>query len=250
MCLCFVLNNNNNSQNQKLLYFCVILLPLFGSTANTKLTRDGTAKPFSQDQIILRRDRGQGNIHFRCSSDNEQDWQPYPVDPHHTTLATVYMMTMHTCVQTILCGIKQRPYYIVRCNQAQTIFDERFPMKILAEMSNSARVLVENRSSEIYDRRLPVPDSVRHVFFLPSGKNASMRNGLSNVLCFLSALLPLLFYLLVSYIASSMERVCYEPLERVIGSSHKHWNHGKIMGDNSAIIPLDIRNGVILTRRA
>ena len=43
---------------------------------------------------------------------------------------------------------------------------------------------------------------------------------------------------------------CYEPLERFIGSSHKYWNHGKIMGDNSAIIPLDIRNGVILTRRA
>ena len=43
---------------------------------------------------------------------------------------------------------------------------------------------------------------------------------------------------------------CYEPLERFICSSHKHWNHGKIMEDNSAIIPLDIRNGVILTRRA
>ena len=41
--------------------------------------------------------------------------------------------------------------------------------------------------------------------------------------------------------------VCYESLERLIGISHKHWNHGKIMGDKSAIIPLDIRNGVILT---
>ena len=44
------------------------------------LTRDGTAEPVSRDQI-LRRERGQGNIHFPCSADNEQDWQPHPVDP-------------------------------------------------------------------------------------------------------------------------------------------------------------------------
>ena len=30
----------------------------------------------------LRRERGQGNIHFPCSADHEQDWQPYPVDPY------------------------------------------------------------------------------------------------------------------------------------------------------------------------
>ena len=30
---------------------------------------------------ILRRERGQENIHFPCSADHEQDWQPYPVDP-------------------------------------------------------------------------------------------------------------------------------------------------------------------------
>ena len=45
------------------------------------LTRDGTAEPVSQDQI-LRRERGQGSIHFPCSADHEQDWQPYPVDPY------------------------------------------------------------------------------------------------------------------------------------------------------------------------
>ena len=42
------------------------------------LTRDGTAKRVSRDQI-LRRERGQGNIIFPCSADHEQDWQPYPV---------------------------------------------------------------------------------------------------------------------------------------------------------------------------
>ena len=44
-----------------------------------RLTRDGTAEPVSLDQI-LRHIQGQGNIHFPCSADHEQDWQPYPVD--------------------------------------------------------------------------------------------------------------------------------------------------------------------------
>ena len=43
----------------------------------SKLTRDGTAEPVSRGQI-LRRERGEGTIHF---ADHEQDWQPYPVDP-------------------------------------------------------------------------------------------------------------------------------------------------------------------------
>ena len=47
----------------------------------SRLTRDGTAEPVSRGQI-LRHKRGQGNIHFPCSADHEQDWQPYPVDPH------------------------------------------------------------------------------------------------------------------------------------------------------------------------
>ena len=47
----------------------------------SRLTRDGTAEPLSRDQI-LRHARGQGNVHFPCSADHEQDWQPYPVDPY------------------------------------------------------------------------------------------------------------------------------------------------------------------------
>ena len=46
-----------------------------------RLTRDGTAEHVSRDQI-LRHARGQGNVHFPCSADREQDWQPYPVDPY------------------------------------------------------------------------------------------------------------------------------------------------------------------------
>ena len=47
----------------------------------SRLARDGTAEPVSRDQI-LRHARGQRNIHFPCSADHEQYWQPYPVDPY------------------------------------------------------------------------------------------------------------------------------------------------------------------------
>ena len=62
----------------------------------SRLTRDGTAEPVSRDQI-LRHARGQGNVHFPCSADHEQDWQPYPVDPYsaicddHTYILCIYI---------------------------------------------------------------------------------------------------------------------------------------------------------------
>ena len=46
-----------------------------------RLARVGTAEPVSRDQI-LGHVRGQGNIHFPCAADHEQDWQPHPVDPY------------------------------------------------------------------------------------------------------------------------------------------------------------------------
>ena len=49
----------------------------------SRLTRDGTAEPVSRNHI-LRHARGQGNVHFPCSADHEQDWQLYPVDPYST----------------------------------------------------------------------------------------------------------------------------------------------------------------------
>ena len=67
----------------------------------SRLTRDETAEPVSRDQI-LRHARGQGNIHFPCSADHEQDWQPYPVDPYsaicddHTYIHThTYIINRH-----------------------------------------------------------------------------------------------------------------------------------------------------------
>ena len=64
----------------------------------SRLTRDGTAEPVSRDQI-LRRVRGQENIHFPCSAGHEQDWQPYLVDPwsaicdDHTYIHKLYIHT-------------------------------------------------------------------------------------------------------------------------------------------------------------
>ena len=46
------------------------------------MENDEQAEPVSRDQIILRRERGQVNVHFPCSADHQQDWQPYPVDPY------------------------------------------------------------------------------------------------------------------------------------------------------------------------
>ena len=48
----------------------------------SRLARDGTAELVSRDQILRHVVRGQGNIHFSCSADHVQDWQPYPVDPY------------------------------------------------------------------------------------------------------------------------------------------------------------------------
>ena len=45
------------------------------------MTRDGTAEPFSRDQI-LRRERGQGKPHFPWLADHGQNSQPYPVDQY------------------------------------------------------------------------------------------------------------------------------------------------------------------------
>ena len=65
----------------------------------SRLKRDGTAEPVSRDQI-LRHARGQGNVHFPCSADHEQDWQPYPVDPYsaicddHTYIHTYILLTL------------------------------------------------------------------------------------------------------------------------------------------------------------
>ena len=62
-----------------------------------RLTRDGTAEPVLRDQILTR-ERGKGNVHFPCSPDHEQNWQPYPVDPYSCYRWWPYMGSMCVCV--------------------------------------------------------------------------------------------------------------------------------------------------------
>ena len=70
----------------------------------SRLTRDGTAVPVSQDQI-LRHVRGQGNIHLSCLAYHEQDWQLYPVDPYSAICddhTYIYTARTHTQKKTIM----------------------------------------------------------------------------------------------------------------------------------------------------
>ena len=71
----------------------------------SRLTRDGSAGTVSRDQI-LRRERGQGTVHFPCSADHVQDGQPYMVDPYScymnvgekpTVGYTVHYIYRHRC---------------------------------------------------------------------------------------------------------------------------------------------------------
>ena len=64
----------------------------------SRLMRDGTAKPVSRDQIF-RSERGQEQIHLPCLADDEQDWQPYSVDPF-----SCYMCD-HTCTRVLTSSI-------------------------------------------------------------------------------------------------------------------------------------------------
>ena len=72
-----------------------------------RLTRDATAGPVSRDQI-LRRERGRGNIHFPCSADHEQDWQPYPVDSYSCYICVTidpYIPSHSTVIVNVLVSV-------------------------------------------------------------------------------------------------------------------------------------------------
>ena len=58
----------------------------------SRLTRGGMTELFSRDQA-LGRERGQGENHFLCSADHEQDWQPYRLIPNPLYVMTMYIHT-------------------------------------------------------------------------------------------------------------------------------------------------------------
>ena len=67
----------------------------------SRLTRDGIAEPVSRDRI-LRRERGQGSIHFPCSADHVQDWQTYLVD--QCFLAICVTIHAYICIMCYFTG--------------------------------------------------------------------------------------------------------------------------------------------------
>ena len=81
----------------------------------SRLTRDGTAEPVSRDQI-LRHVRGQGNIHFPCSADHEQDWQPYPVDSYSAICddhTYIHMLFSFVLIPTLFCPLQVKVHAII-----------------------------------------------------------------------------------------------------------------------------------------
>ena len=68
----------------------------------SRLTQDGTTETVSRD-VILRCERVQGNIHFSCAADDEQDWRPYPVDPFSCYMCDhTYTYTQHATLRKSL----------------------------------------------------------------------------------------------------------------------------------------------------
>ena len=84
----------------------------------SRLTRDGTAEPVSRDQILWRI-RGQESIHFPCSADHKQGWQPYPVDPNSALSddnSYIYIHSryfQHANLIPIVAVGKRGEYYLV-----------------------------------------------------------------------------------------------------------------------------------------
>ena len=85
----------------------------------SRLTRDGTAEPVSRDQI-LRHERGQGNIHFPCSADHEQDWQLYSVDPYSCYMYVwLYIHTYYHGVK-LAAKVTKTPQYAIFISHIST----------------------------------------------------------------------------------------------------------------------------------
>ena len=133
--------------NSGLTRWCVVLVKIYGRRPGireeyqapdsalyiermSRLTRDGTAKPVSRNQI-LRRERGQGI--FPCSADHKQDWQPYAVDLYSAVChCHIYMYTyivLSRVPSTPACyrgtlGFKEKSECIC-CGHASGIFSPR-----------------------------------------------------------------------------------------------------------------------------
>ena len=67
---------------------------------NEQADPEPTAEFVSRDKI-LRRERGQENIHFLYSGNHDQDWQPYPVYPYSCYIVTTGWTLTSACMRVI-----------------------------------------------------------------------------------------------------------------------------------------------------
>ena len=112
----------------------------------SRLTRNGTAEPVSRDQI-LRHARGQGNIHFPCSAEHEQDWQPYPVDPYSAICHD------HTYINTYIVDPMLLPSgNPIKCHDEFLSLQPMFPPKRL--LSGLLPVIQDSLNSRRLQRTL------------------------------------------------------------------------------------------------
>ena len=132
----------------------------------SRLTRDGTAEPVSRDQNF-RHARGQGNVHFPCSADHEQDWQPYPVDPYsaicddHTYI--------HTVVEALKNGGLSYNSWLVNAVHARVFYDICTPSVSIEMHENDLHKI---KSSFFHNEELTLPS----VVLVPSGTSRFSRN--------------------------------------------------------------------------
>ena len=113
----------------------------------SRLTRDGTAEPVSRDQI-LRHARGQGNVHFPCSADHEQDWQPYPVDPYSA------ICDDHTYIHTY-SSTHIRPHHLTTALTTPIVLHPTFPRSY-----SSTQRISRVSSSLLYHTLISFPQPV------------------------------------------------------------------------------------------
>ena len=101
----------------------------------SRLTRDETADSASRDQI-LRREHGQGNIHFPCSADHDQDWQPYPVDPYYSCYMCDHTY-IHTSIRIYRVLLHQALVRSLRESKVQFVVEDTWPFRQKASEQNS-----------------------------------------------------------------------------------------------------------------
>ena len=77
--------------------------PLIITTTTPIFVKPSTVFPVDEIQpevsLGVENERGQGNVHFPCSADHEQDWQPYPVDPYsaESQVLDIHALTIYYC---------------------------------------------------------------------------------------------------------------------------------------------------------